>query len=155
MTSVVEDSISHQEQYRLNEVISRVLSDKGRRRWSSVFFTLFFAITVMMLGANRETESVAPQERAPTAPVLMVDDFYYAGVEEYPTCKLSKGFKFPGDGSSDLSDYIFLSDMSYKEPAVTKYTLEQWFGAGMVVDEDEFVTQFRTDSNTASSPLYF
>ena len=88
----------------------------------------------------------------------MVDDFFYAGVEDslaYPTCELTKGFQFPGDGSSDLSDYIFLSDMSYKEPAVTKYTLEQWFGAGMVVDEDEFVTQFRTDSNTASSPLYF
>ena len=57
MTSVVEDSISHQEQYRLNEVISRVLSDKGG--WlESVRKPLACQLDSLVSSSSRSTQVV-------------------------------------------------------------------------------------------------
>ncbi|KAL7536441.1 hypothetical protein ACHAWF_005468, partial [Thalassiosira exigua] len=159
ISTVTDGSHSHTELYRLHEVIGRILTGKGRRVWSWIFVVFFLAILVVFLAANQSTDSVLPGERATRPPVLLVDEFYWPSEENtiaYPSCKLSKGFEFPGGVASDLADYSFLSVMAYETPSVTNYTLSKWFGgSGIVVDEAEFVSKYRKDSGTSSSPVFF
>lgn len=68
---------------------------------------------------------------------------------------MTKGFEFPGQTAGDLGDYAFLSAMAYETSSVTNYTLDKYFGTGMVVDEEGYVSRFRKDSNTEMSPVYF
>lgn len=85
--------------------------------------------------------------------------FYYKPQEStlaYPTCQLTKGFDLPIDVGSDLADYIFMSALAYESFETTTHLLEKWFGGpGVVVDEDEFVREYRRDSLTASSPAFW
>lgn len=61
----------------------------------------------------------------------------------------------PDGGTTALGDYAFLSALAYERTDVTDYILPQWFGEGVVVDEDEFVRRYRADSGTARNPVYF
>lgn len=155
-----ESSVSHRQQYRVSEIIGRVISNKGRRWWSWIFVVFFLAIFVLLLGAEKNTDSVEPGDRGPRPPILLPpgNEFYYRGEEDtlaYPTCKLTKGFEFPGGQATDLGDYSFLSAMAYESTAVTDYTLPSWFGEGVVVDESDFVAEYRQESGTAASPVSF
>ncbi|KAL7541282.1 hypothetical protein ACHAXR_010772 [Thalassiosira sp. AJA248-18] len=160
MSDVADESVSHRALYRLNEVIGNVISNRGRRVWSWIFVVFFLAILVLFLQSQQGSDTIQPQERATRPPILLPDpnEFYYppeAGTIAYPTCKLTKGFEFSEDSSSDLGDYSFLSAMAYETSEITDYTLMKWFGEGGVVDEEQFVTQYREDSDTAGSPVYF
>ena len=111
--------------------------------------------------SQNSTEFFQLQDRGERPPILLVDDFYYKGEDNtlaYPTCKLTKGFEFTGnsgvESASDLGDYSFLSALSYEKSSVVTYLLDQWFGPKVLVDEEEFVTQYRKDTGT-SSPVYF
>jgi lipase ATG15 len=131
----------------------------GRRFWSYTFVFFFLAILFLFFSAQESSEEVRPAERAARPPILMVDDFYYPPQQDtlsYPTCELNKGFTFPGVGSSSLGDYGFLSAMAYETSNVTKYSLEKWFGGvDVMVDEEEFVADYRVDSGTTNNPVYF
>lgn len=121
--------------------------------------SFFLAILVIFLGAQKGANTIQPNERGERPPVLLLDDFYYPPQNNtlaYPTCKLTKGFEFPGQVASDLGDYAFLSVISYETSDVNKYILDKWFGGSeIVVDEEKYVTQYRKDSNTAANPVYF
>eukprot|EP00985_Skeletonema_marinoi_P011278 scaffold5347_cov90-Skeletonema_marinoi.AAC.2 len=56
--------------------------------------------------------------------------------------------------SSDLGDYAFLSAMAYERESINQYTLQEWFGGG-VIDEVDYVKKWREESGTQSSPVYF
>lgn len=115
---------------------------------------------MLLLGAEKNTDSVEPGDRGPRPPILLPpgNEFYYQGEEDtlaYPTCQLTKGFEFPGGQATDLGDYSFLSAMAYESTAVTDETLPSWFGEGVVVDESDFVAEYRQESGTAASPVSF
>ena len=156
-----KNTISHQQEYRLSEVVARVIDKKSRKVWAWIFIVFFFVIFVLLLQSQNSTEFFQPQDRGERPPILLVDDFYYKGEDNtlaYPTCKLTKGFEFSGnsgvESASDLGDYSFLSALSYEKLSVVTYLLDQWFGPNVLVDEEEFVTQYRKDTGT-SSPVYF
>lgn len=139
--------------------------DTGRNIWSGIFVVLFLAIVFLFLSAQKTSDEVKPQDRGPRPPVLLVDDFYYPPTNDtlaYPTCKLMKGFTYAAPDSPDevegslLGDYAFLSAMAYETASITEYSLEKWLGEpGILVDEEDFVSQWRIDSGTSSSPVYF
>lgn len=157
-----KDTISHQQEYCLSEVVARVIDNKSRKVWAWIFIVFFLVLFVLLLQYQTSTNSFQPQDRGERPAILLVDDFYYPGDDNtlaYPTCKLTKGFEFVGsngvESASDLGDYSFLSAMSYEKLSVVTYLLEQWFGGpNVLVDEEEFVTQYRTDMGD-SSPVYF
>jgi lipase ATG15 len=62
---------------------------------------------------------------------------------QYPTCRLFKGFQFPGGDSTGLADYAFLATMIYQAPETYVDTLDAWFGPGMGTVEWELVEEFR------------
>lgn len=50
--------------------------------------------------------------------------------------------------------FVFLS-IAYETSEYNSYTLPKWFGPGVVIDEEEFVAEYRTDSGTSTNPVYF
>ena len=74
----------------------------------------------------------------------------------YPTCRLMKGFKIPGTSKiSGLVDYAFLATVAYENIGATELALSNWFGPDKVVNQHEFVSQYRVDTHTASIPVFF
>lgn len=50
------------------------------------------------------------------------------------------------------SDYVFLSRIPYRSVGeVTETELDQWFGAGMAVERDDVVEQYRSDNKVVSA----
>jgi len=68
---------------------------------------------------------------------------------------LLQGFEFPGAEASSLLDYAVLSALSYELPNVTKQVNDIWFGPNEVVDEDEFVANYRESAGNSNNPVYF
>ena len=137
---------------RLADIVGSISRSAATTRWMYFFGTLVLLVFLLFLQAINSDDGLGERP-----PIVLVDDFYYPGEEtlQYPTCELSKGFKI---GSSDtaLGDYSMLSALAYETTNVTDYLLPQYFGGeGIAIDEDEFVTNYRDDSGTASVPVYF
>lgn len=44
--------------------------------------------------------------------------------------------------------------MAYEKESINQYTLQKWFGGG-VIDEVDYVNKWREESGTQSNPVYF
>lgn len=166
ITDVRDKTVTHQQQYRLSENISRVIDKASRQLWTWIFVVFFVVMLFLTSSANNNSDTIEPDQRydynstgVERPPILLVDDFIYPGVDNtlsYPTCKLTKGFEFqPGDKATSLGDYSFLSALAYEKASIVNYTMTEWFGPDTIVDEKEFVTQYREESGTVMSPVYF
>eukprot|EP00804_Cyclotella_cryptica_P008105 CCRYP_004599-RA/>CCRYP_004599-RA protein AED:0.04 eAED:0.04 QI:305/1/1/1/1/1/9/380/1018 len=165
MSKIKEDELNHSKKYFFSTISQDVINNKGRSFWTYLFVILFLVIVFLFFVAQKTSEEVQPQERKTRPPVLLVDGFYYPAQNDtlaYPTCELTKGFTFSTDRNPDvatsslLGDYAFLSAMAYETSNVTNYTLDKWFGgSGIIVDDEEFVSNWRAESGTDTSPVYF
>lgn len=109
---VTGHDFSHQEEYRLNEVISKVISPSGRRLWYWIYSVFLCVLLVMIIAANgstttvkldQETTSEETKEAFSSAPntrppILMIDDFYYPGVGKFTlefACEVPQSYLLP------------------------------------------------------------
>jgi lipase ATG15 len=132
---------------RSSEIMGKITRANGVFRWSIVFGIVAVVGLVLVLSSPND-EGPNPQGGRPLIPLL--DDFYYPPQPDlaYPACKLTKGFEVPGQGFSYMTDYILLAGLSYETANVTEYVLDKWFGSvGGVIDEVDFVDQWRRDNN--------
>mmetsp|Transcript_27647 Transcript_27647/g.55452 ORF Transcript_27647/g.55452 Transcript_27647/m.55452 type:complete len:952 (-) Transcript_27647:656-3511(-) len=157
------DGVTHAHRYRFSQIVGGIIRNKGRLVWTWIFVFVFLVVWFMLSASQSSSATITAEQRGPRPPILLLNDFYYPGVNTlaYPTCKLTKGFEFPVvDGqsaknvSSDLGDYAFLSAMAYERESINQYTLQEWFGGG-VIDEVDYVKKWREESGTQSSPVYF
>jgi len=163
-----DKDMDHDQKYFFTTVGEDVINNKGRGIWTGIFIVFFLANLFLFLSAQASSDEVKPQDRGPRPPVLLVDDFYYPPTNDtlaYPTCRLTKGFTFKytdAETRSDevegslLGDYAFLSAMAYETSDIVKYSLDQWFeDTDSLIDEEDFVQQWREESGTTISPVYF
>lgn len=139
---------------RTSEVIGKISRSRSVGRWMWTYGIFAFAALILLLQASQQ-DVLTPEGGRP--PIVQVQDFYWPPQPDlpYPSCEMTKGFKIPGYGSSSLTDYAFMSALSYETPNITQYHLNDWFGANGVVDEAEFVEQYRKDTNTVENPVYY
>lgn len=163
------DGVTHARKHMLSEIVGGIINNKGRQVWTWIFVFVALVVWFMVSASQTSSEMITAEQRGPRPPILLVHDFYYAGVETlaYPTCQLTKGFEFPDTGrldarsaknvSSDLGDFAFLSAMAYEKDSINDYTLQEWFGgeSSSVIDEVEYVSQWRQESGTQDNPVYF
>jgi hypothetical protein len=162
------DGVTHARKHRFSEIVGGIINNKGRWVWTWIFVFVALVVWFMVSASQTSSEMITAEQRGPRPPILLVNDFYYAGVNTlaYPTCQLTKGFEFPyvsrlnagpvKNVSSDLGDYAFLSAMAYEKDSINNYTLQEWFGGeDLVIDEVDYVNQWRKESGTQESPVYF
>ena len=117
-----------------------------------IFFLLFFIVFAAFLSASTE-ESFDYKIKG----VTFADNFYWEEAPQlpYPTCSVQKGFSFPGQDASALADYAFLATMGFAGPLEAQPYLDQWFGKGLVVDDYEYVEQYRNATGTLNHPVSY
>lgn len=139
-------------QARTSEIMGKVTRSMGVYRWMAVIGLVALYGLYMVVSANGSGNATPQGGRAT---IRLLDDFYYEGTDDlaYPACKLTKGFDFSNDqGFSYSVDYMFLAALAYETPGVTDYLLDKWFGGiDVLVDETEFVNQWRIDNNVQGS----
>lgn len=136
--------------------MGKVTRSNGVYRWMVVVGCVAVFAMYMVIG-SRSSEDATPQGGRPT--IRLLDDFYYPPQDNlaYPGCKLTKGFEYPTQrGFSYSMDYMFLAALAYETENVTDYLLDKWFGGvDVLVDETDFVNQWKVDNNVAGSGASF
>jgi lipase ATG15 len=96
-------------QARISEIIGKITQSPSVGRWMWVFGTLVFLLYVAFLSVANSDSDVSPSDRPV---IILLPDFYYPPQDNlaYPSCELTKGFRFPGNtNSTHLLDFAFLS----------------------------------------------
>jgi lipase ATG15 len=136
----------------VSTIVRRITRSRNTSSWIKLFFFLFFCVFAGFLMASTE-ESFDYKVKG----VKFASSFYYDPQPNlpYPTCSVQKGFTFPGVTSASLADFAFLATMSFAGPDEAQPLLNQWFGDGQVVDDYEYVAQYRKATGTASHPVSY
>jgi len=140
---------------RLSQIVGNIRKDASINRWMWVFGSFFFVVLFLFLSATKEDGmDINPGERPP---INLLTDFYYPPQPDlpYPTCTISKGFSLPGQDSTPLGDYAFMSALAYEMPNVTQEKLDIWFGPGQVIDESAFVSEYRQKTGSTKIPVSY
>mmetsp|Transcript_1011 Transcript_1011/g.1192 ORF Transcript_1011/g.1192 Transcript_1011/m.1192 type:complete len:321 (-) Transcript_1011:185-1147(-) len=64
----------------------------------------------------------------------------------YPTCDIGNNehqFSSNFDRPTYIADYIYLSEVAYKNTDITQTHLDDWFGSGKAVDEKDIVENYK------------
>ncbi|KAL7544821.1 hypothetical protein ACHAWF_008188 [Thalassiosira exigua] len=92
-------------------------------------------------------------------PIRLLDDFFYPPQNRtilYPNCELTDQFAFPGLDKTYALDYNLMAGIAYETTNVTTYLLDKWFlRDNAVVEEADFVNQWRQDSGNALEQVSF
>jgi lipase ATG15 len=133
-------------------IVKRVTRSKATGNWISLFFLLFFCVFAGFLMASTQ-ESFDYKVKG----VVFADGFYYEQQPglPYPTCSVQKGFAFPGQDASALADYSFLATMAFAAPDESQPLLDQWFGENQVIDDYQYVQEYREATGTQSHPVSY
>ncbi len=89
--------------------------------------------------------------------IVLADDFYWEAQPQlqYPTCEVGKGFTIPGTASVSLADFSFLGTLSFASPEESQPLLDQWFGNGTVIDDFEYVDNYRASNGLQDHPVEY
>lgn len=151
---------------RLSRIIANISQGRHVGRWVLFLCVLVAFILITFTSAMLSEGMYYGRQEVLMAPA---QQFYYEPADSivYPTCHLDKGFELPiqKQGSQSITtykgtpvalmDYSFLAGMAYVESAAkAQDMLDQWFGPGEVIDQSDFVQQYRNDTNTAGGAIY-
>lgn len=142
---------------RASEVIGKITNSARIWFWIAVFAILggyFIYSGVNSAGSGEDYNTQTGRE-----PIRFLNDFYYPRQTDsmlYPNCQLTNQYAIPGVNNTYVTDYNLLAGLAYETPEVNKYALDRWFlGEDRVVDETQFVKQWRKDSGNSDSQASF
>lgn len=89
--------------------------------------------------------------------VVYANDFYWEPQPQlpYPTCAVQKGFSLPGEKFASLASYSFLSTLTFSSAEESQPLLDQWFGNGTVIDDYQYVDNYRKSTGTENHPVTY
>ena len=129
------------EKHRVSKILSNISHGRGVKFWRSLFYIFVFLFCIILVAAI----TLEAPEMGSMESMELSRDFLYEGNEDnnilYPTCQIGRGFDVPTDPQSALIDFTFLAKLAYHDRNVTQTTLDEWFGSGVVIDEN--IVDFR------------
>lgn len=139
-----------QNQSRLNKIVGGIAHGRSRFVWAILlgFFSLLF-LGFGLAGFSQNHIVAADLEYS------LLPDFYYQAKADlaYPTCRIGSGLR--STAAFSLADYCFLSNVAYREEAVTQSQLDSWFGKNVAVDKQSTVDEFRNRTDGFRLDLSF
>lgn len=141
---------------RTSEVLGRITHSPYVPRWAMIFVVFAIVVVVLFLrAASTMGGNAKPSEGRP--PIVFANNFEYPGLSDqlkYGSCNLpADNFTTP-EGGFTLVDHTLFSILGYEDVNVTQLTLDTYFGEGVVKDEDEYVRQYRKETNTEGGVYY-
>eukprot|EP00529_Nitzschia_sp_RCC80_P005593 CAMPEP_0113486244 /NCGR_PEP_ID=MMETSP0014_2-20120614/24896_1 /TAXON_ID=2857 /ORGANISM="Nitzschia sp." /LENGTH=992 /DNA_ID=CAMNT_0000379909 /DNA_START=67 /DNA_END=3042 /DNA_ORIENTATION=- /assembly_acc=CAM_ASM_000159 len=135
---------------RLNTIIETITRNRSKKLWLSILGVGGFAFLAIFLGAvGSSTENTSDATPTPlynfTYPP-QADDMRYA------SCQISNirgGF----GSNATMADYVYMAGAAYLVDA--QGALDNWFGEGVVVNEEQLVDDFRDAVDEGNSAVFF
>lgn len=143
-----------QARFRLSSLVGEIQHSSTKGLWMGIFGTELVVVLLMVLVANAQTNT----KPAANPPVNLVNDFFYPSNYSsiaYPTCQLTEDLNTPGARETALEDYVFIDLISYENHTSAEKGLNQWFGPGVLVDNEALVDQWRAENGYTDNPTYF
>ena len=141
---------------RTSSVIGNITRSRVAGRWRIVYAILALGILFLFALAADE-EVTTPKGGRP--PIVQLQDFYYPPQPNlpYPSCKMTNTFAIPGpnETAARLGDFSYLAALAYETETVSQHYLNTWFGEDHLVDESDFVSEWREETGTDENPVYF
>ena len=138
---------------RLSKIVARISQGARRDTWMKVIGTFVLIFLFLFLSAF----GAGSNNGAQTDTSNLLHDFQYTSVPgsfHYPTCSLTSEFAMPGSNETALADYAYIAGIAYTAPESMALMLDDWFGEGVAVDNDELVTKYRSTLSTDSAVHY-
>jgi lipase ATG15 len=137
---------------RLSTIVSKITRAPSRMAWMGIL--CFFLIAFLGLFGLAVTQ---PADSTSDFQFVYLPDFEYEQADDlpYPTCSFGKGLASLGSPTTLMADYAFLAALAYRDPTITQGELDQWFGNGTAVDQQEFVDNYRNSSDTVKSAVSY
>lgn len=137
---------------RLSIVVTKITRNRGRTLWMGIlcfFLVAFLGLFALAVSQDGDTTSDFQFTYLP--------DFEYKQSYDltYPTCSFGKGLAALGSPKTDMSDFVYLATVAYRDPSITQNELDQWFGAGVAVDNQAFVDDYRNRTDGFESAVSF
>jgi len=148
MESVAVNNTSKEEtwdeQHRLNLILGKINNEHKREIWSWIFtviVSLLFTIALFAL--------VSGVDEGTSSRKMTLHDFRYNQIKNfpYPTCRLGTNTTRPDSEETALVDFVYLSVLAYNDPNVTQKLLDNWFGKGTAIDQENITAKFKEEYN--------
>lgn len=132
---------------KLAKLVGEVNNRGTVRGWMSFFGSLMILVGTFSLAAYQEAiEGFDYKVKVPEDEPFFAENFYYPPQPKlpYPTCTIAKHFSLlEAAQDSQLLDIAYLAVISFSAPDESKRLLRMWFGEDQVIDEYEFVNDWR------------
>lgn len=138
-------------QSRLNDLIETISYNKTRQLWQYILTGCGLFGLILFIGASQDSF-----ESTSTGGLTFVNGYAWTPLAEdvrYGTCDLSKSTTFGVNAT--IADFAFLAGLPYKTNEVAASQLEAWFQETNVTDDIATVQEFREQSGTQNSPVFF
>lgn len=154
-----EDEYIMRKKAKLSSIVGTVNNRGSVCGWMWFFGILIIYAGLFALFAFSDgSDALDYKVKVPEGEVLLVDGFYYPGQPKlpYPTCSLSNHdfTLLDPDSPTRLMDVSFLAIMSFSAPEESTPFINHWFGEGQVVDNYEFVYNYRQEIDSLSGASY-
>ncbi len=132
---------------KLSALVGKVNNRSMVTGWMYFFGFLMLLVGLFSLAAFDEAiEGFDYKVKVGEDEPFFAPDFYYPPQPKlpYPTCKIAKHFSLlDSDHESNLIDIAYFAVLGFSGPDETGRLLREWFGEAPVVDEYQFVRQYR------------
>jgi len=135
-------------QSRLATITHDVSRSRAKGMWTSILgFFLFCFVFLFLVAVAQQGDTTSDFK------FTYMPDFYYEQQEDlqYPTCSIGKGLVGVGGSQTDISDFVYVAALAYRDPTITQDELDQWFGEDVAFDNEDLVQAYRTANNVQSA----
>ena len=132
---------------RTSTIVGEINNRSRTACWMYTYGFLIGIVGIFVLAAFYEA-SVGFDYKVKFEYDSWAEGFYYPPQPRlpYPTCRMGKDFNFGVDeneAGTQLMDIAYMAALGFAGPDEATGLLDQWFGEGEVIDEYEFVDEYR------------
>lgn len=149
-----------QNRSRTNDIVLNVTRSRTRGPWIIILGFFFFVCLILVIIGLTQND---PSQQGTTVNATPIPGFSYEREQNslpYPTCSLD--FNTGGETGGVLggviatTDFTFVAAMAYESnDTIRQEYYNTWFGDGVAIDHPDIVSEFRTTTNRALSPVSY
>ena len=149
-----DEELIFDQRAKLSALVGKINNRSMVAGWMYFFGVLMVFVGIFCFAAFQEQTTVGGgldyKVKVDPGEPFFAHNFYYPPHPKlpYPTCKIAKHFSLlEAEEPSNLVDIAYLATMGFTGPEESERLLREWFGQNQVVDENEFVVDYRVETD--------